>query len=61
MLFIVYLQEKDDKHPILVAAFMMKSDAEAFMEAASLSDYYYLKGVPSDDAWKHWRKIREEI
>jgi len=60
MLYVVYLQEKDDKHPILVAAFMMKSDAEAFMEVASLSDYYYLKGT-SDDAWKHWGKIREEI
>jgi len=60
MLYVVYLQEKDDKHPILVAAFMMKSDAEAFMEVASLSDYYYLKET-TDDAWQHWGKIREEI
>ena len=60
MLFVVYLQEKDDKHPVLVAAFMMKSDAEAFMEVASLSDYYYLKETTAD-AWQHWSKIREEI
>ena len=60
MLFVVYLQAEDDKYPILVATFLMKSDAEAFMEVASLSDYYYLKET-SDDAWKHWRKIREEI
>tara|TARA_R110000796_G_scaffold18303_2_gene55465 strand:+ start:2591 stop:2842 length:252 start_codon:yes stop_codon:yes gene_type:complete len=60
MLHVVYLQEKDDKHPILVAAFMMKSDAEAFMEVASLSDYYYLKETTAD-AWQHWSKIREEI
>jgi hypothetical protein len=39
---------------------MMKSDAEAFMEVANMSDYYYLKET-SEDAWKHWRKIREEI
>ena len=60
MLYIVYLQEKDDKHPVLIAAFLMKSDAEAFMEMASLSDYYCLKET-SDDAWQHWSKIREEI
>ena len=60
MLFVVYLQEKDDKHPILVAAFLMKSDAEAFMKVSSLSDYYYLKET-SDGAWQHWSKIREEI
>lgn len=60
MLYIVYLQEKEDKHPILVATFLMKSDAEAFMGVASLSDYYYLKET-SYDAWKHWGKIREEI
>jgi len=60
MLFVVYLQAEGDQYPILVATFLMKSDAEAFMEVASLSDYYYLKET-SDDAWKHWRKIREEI
>jgi hypothetical protein len=60
MLFVVYLQEKDDKHPILIAVFMMKSDADAFMEASILSEDYYLKET-SDDAWKHWAKIREEI
>jgi hypothetical protein len=60
MLFVVYLQEKDDKHPTLVAAFLMKSDAKAFMERENLSGDYYLKET-SDGAWKHWSKIREEI
>ena len=60
MLYIVYLQERDDLTPILVAAFLMKSDAEAFMEAASLSEFYHLKETTAD-AWQHWSKIREEI
>ena len=60
MLFVVYLQAEDDKHPILVAAFLMKSDAEVFMEASNLSEEYFIKETGTD-AWLAWRKIREEI
>ena len=60
MLYVVYFKEKEEEQPILVAAFLMKTDAEVFMKGASLSDYYYLKET-SDKAWSHWSKIREEI
>lgn len=60
MLFVVYLQAEDDTHPILVAAFLMKSDAETFMEASNLYEEYFIKETGTD-AWLAWCKIREEI
>lgn len=60
MLYIVYLQAEDDKHPILVAAFLMKSDAESFMKNSNLKGEYFIKETGTE-AWLHWRKIREEI
>ncbi|MGJ8660408.1 MAG: hypothetical protein ACSHXL_00085 [Bacteroidota bacterium] len=60
MLYVVYLQEKDDKHSVLVAAFLMKSDAESFMKKSNLGDDHFIKET-SDKAWSHWRKIGEEI
>ena len=60
MLFIVYLQAEDDKYPTLVAAFLMKSDAEKFMKNSNLSEEYFIKETGTD-AWLAWRKIREEI
>ena len=60
MLHVVYLQEKDDKHPVLVAAFLMKSDADNFMKHSNLSKFYRVKET-STGAWTSWSEIREEI
>lgn len=60
MLYIVYLQAEEDQYPILVATFLMKSDAESFMKNSNLKDEYFIKETGTE-AWLHWRKIREEI
>ena len=60
MLHVVYLQEKEDQHPVLVAAFLMKSDADNFMKQSNLSDFYKVKET-STSAWTSWSEIREEI
>jgi hypothetical protein len=60
MLHVVYLQEKDDKHPVLIAAFLMKSDADNFMKQSNLSEFYKVKETTSK-AWKSWSKIMGEI
>ena len=60
MLHVVYLQEKEDQHPVLVAAFLMKSDADNFMKQSNLSDFYKVKET-STGAWTSWSEIREEI
>ena len=60
MLHVVYLQEKEDQHPVLVAAFLMKSDADNFMKQRCLSDFYKVKET-STGAWTSWSEIREEI
>jgi len=60
MLFVVYLQEKEDQHPVLVAAFLMKSDADNFMKQSNLSEFYKVKET-STAAWTSWSEIREEI
>ena len=60
MLFVVFLQAEDDKYPVLVATFLMRSDAEVFMKASNLSEEYKIKETGTD-AWLAWRKIGEEI
>lgn len=60
MLHVVYLQEKDDKHPVLIAAFLMKSDADNFMKQSNLYGFYKVKET-SAGAWKSWSKIMGEI
>ena len=60
MLHVVYLQEKEDHHPVLVAAFLMKSDADNFMKQSNLSEFYKVKET-STGAWTSWSEIREEI
>ena len=60
MLFVVYLQAEGDQYPILVATFLMKSDAESFVKNSNLKDEYFIKET-SNEAWLHWCKIREEI
>ena len=60
MLHVVYLQEKEDQHPVLVAAFLMKSDADNFMKQSNLSEFYKVKET-STGAWTSWSEIREEI
>ena len=60
MLYVVYLQAEDDQYPILVATFLMKSDAESFTKNSNLKDEYFIKEI-GNGAWLHWRKIREEI
>ena len=60
MLHVVYLQEKEDQYPVLVAAFLMKSDADNFMKQSNLSEFYKVKET-STGAWTSWSEIREEI
>ena len=60
MLSIVYLQEKDDNWPVMVAAFLMKSDADMFVRHSSLRYQYKIKET-SSEAWTSWSKIRKEI
>ena len=60
MLSIVYMQEKDDKYPVMVAAFLMKSDADMFVRHSSLRYQYKIKET-SSEAWTSWSKIRKEI
>jgi hypothetical protein len=60
MLSIVYLQEENDDYPTMVAAFLMKSDAEMFVRHSSLRYQYKIKNT-SSEAWTSWSKIRKEI
>jgi hypothetical protein len=60
MLFVVYFHEKDDKYPVMVAVFLMKSDAEMFVKNSTLQEQYKVKET-SSDAWTSWAKIRKEI
>ena len=60
MLSIVYLQPEDSSYPTMVAAFLMKSDAEMFVRHSSLRYQYKIKET-SSDAWTSWSKIRKEI
>ena len=60
MLSIVYLQEEGNDYPVMVAAFLMKSDADMFVRHSSLRYQYKIKET-SSEAWTPWYEIRQEI
>jgi len=59
MLFIVSLKASkgwEDSKPTLMGAFLMKSDAENFLNAHNLKDDLVLAEV--DNVWQHWEAIK---
>ncbi len=65
MLFIVLLKapKEWDQHwegskPTLMAAFLMKTDAENFLNGHNLKDELVLAEV--DNVWHHWEEIKGE-
>jgi hypothetical protein len=59
MLFIVSLKAPkgwEDSKPTLMGAFLMKTDAENFLNAHSLKDNLVLAEV--DNVWQHWEAIK---
>ena len=59
MLYVVYFETPNDI-PVLVAAFLMKTDAEHFAETAQFGNGYKIKETTLE-AWSAWTKIRECI
>jgi hypothetical protein len=59
MLYVVYLDRLDG--PVLVASFLMKSDAERFLGSLPSFKRLYKIKETSDKAWDGWVKIKESM
>lgn len=57
MISAVYF-ERDGRN-IMVAAFMLRSDAKSFIDKTPFSDHYKIADV--GDCWADWSKIRDRI
>ena len=57
MLFTVYFREKLFSETTLIAAFLLRSDAEAFVAQSNIKTLV----IKEIDKWKAWQLIREEI
>ena len=57
MLFTVYFREKLFSETTLIAAFLLRSDAEAFVAQSNIKTLV----IKEIDKWEAWRLIREEI
>ena len=56
MISVVYFET--DGRNIMVGAFLMRSDAEEFIEKVDFTDHYKIKEV---DDWTSWSNIKEKI
>lgn len=60
MLYVVYQKtDPDDAYPVMVAVFLMKWDAESFIKAQKVPNYFSIE--PVDKVWSHWNNIREKL
>mgnify|MGYP003652627205 FL=1 len=57
MLFTVYFREKLFSETTLIATFLLRSDAEAFVAQSNIKTLV----IKEIDKWEAWRLIREEI
>lgn len=57
MLYVVYLDEKEYP-PTLMGAFLMKKDAQGFLDHHNLKDKLALAEV--DGVWQHWQDIKDK-
>lgn len=57
MLFTVYFREKLFSETTLIATFLLRSDAEAFVAQSNIKTLV----IKEIDKWKAWQLIREEI
>ena len=57
MLFTVYFREKLFSETTLIATFLIRSDAEAFVDQSNIKTLV----IKEIDKWEAWRLIREEI
>ena len=57
MLFTVYFREKLFSETTLIATFLLRSDAEAFVAQSNIKTLV----IKEIDKWQAWRLIREEI
>lgn len=58
MLTVVYMTNKDGEK-ILIAAFLMRSDAESFVRNSVFNTGMEI--VDIDGQWEHWSKIKEAL
>jgi len=59
MIYAVYFKDTTNNYNILVAVFLMKEDAEFFVEKYKYSSNYEIAEI--DGCWSEWSRIREEI
>ena len=57
MLFTVYFREKRFSETPLIATFLMRSDAEAFVAQSNIKTLV----IKEIDKWEAWKLILEEI
>jgi hypothetical protein len=58
MISVVYFNHEDDGRNIMVGAFLMRSDAEQFINKTYGTDGYKIAGV---EDWVSWNNIRKAI
>jgi hypothetical protein len=60
MLYVVYQKtDPNDAYPVMVGVFLMKRDAESFIEAQKVQNYFSIESV--DNVWGYWNNIREKL
>ena len=59
MIYAVYFKGTTTNYNTLVAGFLMKEDAEFFVEKYEYSRNYEIAEI--DGCWSEWSRIREEI
>lgn len=59
MLFVVYLDRVEG--PVLVASFLMKSDAERFLDSLPFGGDLYKIKETNYKAWDGWVKIKDSM
>jgi hypothetical protein len=60
MLFGVIQAERDGSNPVLLAAFLMRSDAKVFMNNNIISELTLLHIVEAY-TWEQWSGVREKM
>lgn len=58
-MFVVYQKMTSDSYPVMLGVFLMKCDANAFINSQIVTESYSLEEVSG--TWGYWNKIREKL
>ena len=61
MLYVVYMNDVKTLDNIMMGAFLMRMDAECFLEQVSFKSEKYNYQITEVDGWTEWAKIKEKL